>query len=286
MADRHLTFHVPQEAGPGTLIPLLEAMVHEQVEFNTIASLLDFARLHGLASRQEIPIFATDCGLLERDEAKGIRLSEIGPTLLTLRSEARPDMGHFIIYTGWNAERPLEKTVLWSYRQVIDRLWERCNVAISETVNVLAEEVRNQIQEVFGVDPSFSAKSIRGVRKWLEAVSPPVIQHDLFTRRQFCPPELALLALGWVAQISGGETGIDWLLTPDRRDAICRVCLLEPAALDRVLDWTLPLYPAIVRPGTNAGVYGRFIRFLKWPKLGDLVSHGREKPPAGLAQPS
>jgi hypothetical protein len=137
--------------------------------------------------------------------------------------------------------------------------------------NVMAEEIRNLIQESFKTDPSFSAKSIRGVRKWLEAITPPVMEDDLFSRRHFCPPELALLALGWVGQQSGGETGIDFLLTPERRNAVCRVCLLDPSALDRVLDWTLPLYPGVVRPGTSAGVYGRFIRFLKWPKLKDLL---------------
>lgn len=67
------------------------------------------------------------------------------------------------------------------------------------------------------------------------------------------------------------DLSIDLLLTPDRRDAICRLCLLEPAALDKTLNWMLPLYPHIVVPGTTGGTYGRFLRFLRWPTLADLT---------------
>ncbi len=93
-----------------------------------------------------------------------------------------------------------------------------------------------------------------------------------FERRTFCPPELLLLAVGHVARQTEGELGIDLLLTPPRREAVCRLCLLEPAALDRALNWMLPLYPTIVVPGTTAGTYGRFLRFLRWPTLADVAA--------------
>lgn len=271
MAERHLTFHVPQEAEPGTLISLLEAIDAEQAEFDTVASLLDFAQQHGLISRPEIHIFASDCGLLQKDQVNGIELSELASRMLQLKPETRPDIVHYLIYSGWQSENPFNKTVLWSYRQVVDLLWQQPGANISKIANVIAEEIRNHIQETFESDPSFSPKSIRGVRKWLEALTPPVIENDVFSRRHFCPPELAVLALGWVGQTMGGQVGVDLLLTPERREAMCRICLLEVAALDRVLDWTLPLYPDVVRPGTGAGVYGRFVRFLKWPELQDLM---------------
>lgn len=270
MGGDRLTFHVPQEAGPKSLIPLLEAMNAEQMAFDSASALLDFADEHDLGSRQEMPIFATECGLLERSE-KGIRLSDTAAAILALRPEVRSDVIHFLLCTGWNEDNPLVRTVLWSYRQVVSLLWEQRSVHLSGAATVLAEEVRNQIQDVFSTDPSFSTKSIRGVRKWLEALVPSVVSDDHFSRRQFCAPELALLALGWVGQMSGGETNIDLLLTTERRDAVCKICLLDPVALDRVVDWTLPLYPAILRSGTSAGAYGRFIRFIRWPSVGDLA---------------
>jgi len=58
------------------------------------------------------------------------------------------------------------------------------------------------------------------------------------------------------------------LLTPERREMLYRICLLEPA-LDRALDWMLPLYPQVI-PGTRAGIYGRFVRLHKLPELSDL----------------
>ncbi|MBN1877088.1 MAG: hypothetical protein JXA33_22890 [Anaerolineae bacterium] len=118
---------------------------------------------------------------------------------------------------------------------------------------------------------SLSKFSLVGATHWLKALTPPVIENDIFTRRHFCPPELALLALGWVGQATNGDLCIDFLLTPERRESLCRICLLDPSALDRVLDWTLPLYPTVVQPGTGAGVYGRFVRFLRWPELRDLL---------------
>ncbi len=271
MVERHLTFHIPQEAAPDTLLPLLEAINTEQTRFDTVASLLDFANQHGLTSRTEIQSFASDCGLLQKDETKTIGLSDKALWILELKPETRPDVVHYLIYSGWQAEKPIDKTVLWSYRQVVNLLWQQPGTNVSEVATVIAEEIRNYIQETFESDPSFSPKSIRGARKWLESLAPSVIENGIFTRRYFCPPELALLAMGWVGQTLGGEIGIDFLLTPERREALCRVCLLDPTAVDRVLDWTLPLYPAVIRPGTSAGVYGRFVRFLKWPELQDLL---------------
>lgn len=271
MVERHLTFHIPQEAEPNVLISLLEAINAEQATFDTVASLLSFAQDHGLTSRAEVSIFANDCGLLQKDAKSRIGLSEAALWVLQLKPEVRSDVVHFLIYTGWQDKKPLDRTVLWSYRQVVDLIWQQPGVDISKIANVIAEEIRNQIQVTFESDPSFSLKSVRGVRKWLEALIPSVIAADCFNRRHFCPPELVLLALGWAGQTLAGELDVDFLLTPERREAACRACLLDPAALDRVLDWTLPLYPAVIRPGTGAGVYGRFIRFLKWPELRDLL---------------
>ncbi len=278
MAGTRLTFHVPQEGEPDKLIPLLEAMYVDGMRFPNVKALLEFAREHGLGGRTEMQILATACGLLETDEDGWIILSEIAKAIVKLKPEVRPDLIHYLLYTGWQPENPSASTILWSYREITDSLWEKPSANVIQIANIIAEEVRNRTQQVFisipGYDAgsvSFSPKSTRGVRKWLEAVVPPVIQDNVFARRHFSPPELALLASGWVAQATGGEIGIDFLLTPERREAICRVCLLELSALDRVLDWMLPLYVEVVQPGTSAGVYGRFLHFLKWPQVSDLA---------------
>lgn len=193
------------------------------------------------------------------------------------------DLLHYFHYSLWSTIQPLENGFSWTYQHFIDYLWKTGSVDLEDSfwepvVGFLIGEVEASpfftaeiTQATREGTVSLSKFSLIGATHWLKALIPPVIENDIFTRRHFCPPELALLALGWVGRTRGGEIGIDFLLTQERREAICRVCLLDPTALDRVLDWMLPLYPAVVRLGTGAGVYGRFIRFLKWPELQDLL---------------
>lgn len=92
-----------------------------------------------------------------------------------------------------------------------------------------------------------------------------------FRRRDFCPPELFVMALAWVLRNDSDVTDVEVLLTREKRDAICRACLLSPEAFDRVLDWTIPTFPALLSPGTSAGFYGRFVRLHKIPMVEDLI---------------
>jgi hypothetical protein len=151
--------------------------------------------------------------------------------------------------------------------------------AVLDSDNVVrrVEEARNDAEAAFAemglseLDPaSFGPKSLAAIHKWLSALDPPVIENDVFTRRSFCPPELLLLALGWVVGREGlPET--DVLLSRETRDAVCRVCLLEPTAFDRALDWMIPIFPRVIAPGTTAGFYGRFVRLHKLPELSDVI---------------
>ncbi len=282
MAIARVTLHIPQEAEPARLIPLLEALHLEGARFPTVGALLRFASGRGLAGRTEVQILATACGLLARDATGSIGLSQGAQAVLQLKAALWPDLVHHFLYTGWSPQSPLENTVSWSYREVSDCLWHRSPVNAVTVANAIAEEVNNQAHQAFSplltdaeARLSFSAKSIRGVRKWLEALSPPAIEGDLYARRRYCAPELLLLALGWVAQSTGVEPGADFPMTPARREAVSRECALEPGALDRLLDRALATYPAVLRPGTTAGIYGRFLRLVKWPAMTDLTPAAR-----------
>ncbi len=270
MAARKLVFHFPPEASPDNVIQLLDAMDQHKPSLGSAAALAAFSTANGLSNRTEVQSLATSCGLLTTDGAGMITLTPEGDAVARAKPDLRPDLVHFLLYTGWNSESPESNTVLWTYRAVSNADWLRASIDLASTTNVLAEEIRNEIHETFGRDPSFGPKSIRGVRKWLDALTPPVVENGSFRRRHFCAPELALMGMGWVARTTGAQTGTDFLLTPERRAEVCRLCLLDLAAVDRVIDWVLPLYPEIIRPGTGAGVYGRFLRFGRWPKLDDL----------------
>jgi hypothetical protein len=278
VASSGLTFHVPSEFAPDKTLPLLKVIYDEKAVFSTVKDLQVFAKERGLSDRVEIQAMASAAGLLKKNGNTEISLSDQANALIQLKTNIQADIIHYLLYTAWQPNQPEQYSFLWSYREVVDSYWSRGTVNVIETANLIAEEINNHTQTIFtGVEGynfgevSFSPKSIRGVRAWLEALIPPIIEHDVFTRRSFCSPELTLLAAGWVAQTMDGEIGIDFLMTPPRREPMCRLCLLEPNALDSVLDWMLPNYPEIVQPGTSAGVYGRYLRFLKWPEIADLI---------------
>lgn len=193
------------------------------------------------------------------------------------------DLLHFLHYTRWSLREPTTHGFSWIYRQFTQLLW-RANQALVDdaflkpAVGALigAVEAEPAFTDAIGSKTragavSLSTASLSGALSWLDALQPPVMSGQQFTRRFFCPPELLVLALGWVAQTSGGELGIDLLLSPERREALCLLCLLDLAALDRSIDWALPLYAGCIRPGTRAGAYGRFVRLVRWPQLADLA---------------
>lgn len=198
--------------------------------------------------------------------------------------QSKPDLwaeiAHFLHYTLWRESKCEENGFSWTYKNFTDHLWQVGNARLNNTyLEPIVSTLINQaelapyfeIEQTQKAAISLSRDSLRGAYHWLQALIPPVIEDENFNRRYFCPPELIFLSIGWVAQQMDGEIGIDYLITPERREAISKVCLLEPSALDRVLDWMLPNYPDVVQPGTSAGTYGRFLRFLKWPEIDDLL---------------
>lgn len=271
MVTGSITTHIPIEASPDKLLPFILQAHEENITFESVSALQDFTFEHGLGRRSELNSFAIICGLLVKKDGEQIQLTNTAHFLAEIKSEVRTDIAHYLIYTAYDLDEPRSKTESWAYQQVVDSLWERSPISILSAKDAIVEEVNNSALQLFEASISFSPKSIRGARKWLEGLSPPVIERDVFTRRNFCHPELLLLALGTTLQREQADLGIDLLLTPARREAICRLCVLEPAALDKTLNWMLPLYPQIVLPGTTAGTYGRFLRFLKWPTLADLA---------------
>lgn len=191
------------------------------------------------------------------------------------------DLGHFLHYTLWESDEGKQYGLSWTYRQFTDAAW---NLGTFELTSEIRETITSSLINQAELEPnidlasfkkqaaSISKDSLSGVVSWLAALVPPVVHEKAkFQRRNFCPPELLLLAIAHTARVSEADLNIDLLLTPPRREAICRLCVLEPAALDKTLNWMLPLYPQIVQPGTTAGTYGRFLRFLKWPTLADLL---------------
>lgn len=273
----NLVFHVYSESKPDNILPFIQSVKEQALSFGSVIEMTTYAQEIGLNVPKQWNVIPQLIGLIE-SENNTFCLTDKAKTIVQFNNDVQIDLIHYLLYTTWQADNPVENTRLWSYRQVVDYLWKHNQIDdVSGMRYAMAEEINNRTATVFAEvegyemgKVSFGPKSIRGVLVWLEALRPPVMQDNQFTRRHFCSPELMLLALAWVAQQTGGELEIDFLLTPDRREALGKLCLLDLNDVDNVINWTLPKYATFVEPGTSAGVYGRFLRFLRWPQIVDL----------------
>lgn len=280
MASTKLSVHIPPDSNPDNINALLSVLASApEMAFESASVLTDYLLDQGIGSRTEIQSTATSMGLLERTE-DGIRISANGEAIAQTRDDVRGDLLHYLMYTGWSPQFPTEFLQSWAYRQVCDQYWALGTVEL--TGNYLDRQVGEIIgfaQDTFSAlnvgvfdEISFSRKSLTGAHNWLKAVQPPVIRNKTtFKSRSFCSPELLVLAIGYILREEESIAGVEILLTPEKRESICKVCLLNPDAFDRSLDWAFPIFSNVISPGTQAGFYGRFIRLSRPPTLLDIV---------------
>lgn len=256
-----------------------------KTDFAIQKDLQDFLGSQAISARVELPFVATSMGILAKSKSdRGeIRLSALGEQLVRFREEVRGDLLHFLMYTGWQPTSSLDFLQSWSYRQCCDRYWSASELDLTNAyLDLQVEETILEAKTAFqgmGFDAfeevSFSRKSLTGAYRWLEALRPEVIVNvdkgRRFVRRAFCPPELLMLAFGYVLRDESDVAGIDVLLTHEKREALCKVCLLAPEWFDKSLDWAIPTFPTLISAGTSAGFYGRFVRLTKLPEWADVA---------------
>lgn len=282
MASTKLSIHIPHDASamPETVLTLIDELSNDpERSFETSKELQEYLmEVRGTPNRSELIAITRNLGILVETD-QGLKISDIGCTLQKVRDDARRDLLHFLLYAGWSKTMPKAFLPSWAYRQVCDEYWEKGEVDLSntyldqqvgETINI-AHTAFSQMNVGEFDEISFSRQSIRGAHNWLEAVNPPVIDDKTFKRRSFCPPELVMMALGYTLRDEDNVIGIDILLTQEKRELISKICLLEPDALDRALDWSMPIFSNLITPGTTAGFYGRFVRLSRIPSLEDMI---------------
>ncbi len=282
MAEKGLTFHFPPDGSLENILALADGLT--RMGDPTRASLADLlvaaAEVHELPQRSEVTNFAQRVGILP--ETAPWRLTNRAHAILACTPQVQRDLLHYLAYAAWRPEQKEKQVPFWSYRHTSDLLWQEGEVILKPASTKLVEEIVGVSREHFLGVPgykqeqvSYSAKSVRGILAWLRALQPPVIVGDRFIRRQTCSAQLIVLGLGEAARQAGIQPGSDMLLSQDRREAVCRVCLLDPGYLDRMLDWALPQYPTLVTPGMRGGSYGRSVRLLRNPTV-ELVCPKRE----------
>jgi hypothetical protein len=286
MASDKLAIHILPDSNPQNISEMILLLANNaELSFTSSKELVDYLRNEGVNANDWVQSTSSSMRILEKADGV-IRLSSNGFALARVREEARGDLLHFLMYSGWDARRPLDFLQSWGYRNCCDRYWAAGEVELTGAyLDRQVEDTINEAREAFAAmkvgefdEISFSRKSLNGAHRWLLALEPPVLHPNtpdakdrIFRRRSFCQPELIVLALAWVLRHELTVTGVEILLTREKREALCKACLLSPEALDRVLDWAIPTFPALLSPGTRAGVYGRFVRLHKIPTLKDVI---------------
>lgn len=261
-----ISFHVRHEVRPDRVLETLQAI-------ETSAPLDHITQVDRQLTR------ARALGLVQQGADKLTELGSVTMHLVRDRPALWGEIGHFLHYTLWSERKPDQNPPLFLYRTYCDYLFEQFNrVDVSraelertcvELVNAIESDPR--FAQLVDGGLSLSPDSLRGILSWLEALRPPVLEDGVFNRRDFCAPELILLALGYVMRDELDAIDVDILLSHSRRDDICKVCLLDPVAFDRTLDWAISMYPKIIVSSEEAGYYGRYVRLLKRPELEDFL---------------
>ncbi len=219
--------------------------------------------------------------LLDAQAKRPVTLTAIGHRIICARAERQTELIHYLLYTGWDDQQAGYNAPLWTYRRVCELLWDKEDARINSS-QIVAELAARFDEELASKEPfkkiklSVSGKTIRGVTVWLEQLQPPAIHDGMFARRTACSRELLLLGIGWVYRDSVGQPDTNGLLnsadlplTRERREALYKLCLLEPAALERMLRAVISAYPNYISEGTTGGALNRFIRLHRMPMLTD-----------------
>lgn len=273
-----LAVHIPPDANPTNITDLICYLYSIDYECDTLSQIIDLSREANIGSRVEMTAIASLMGFFDKSENR-IRLSSLGNAFAALNPELRGDVLHWLMYSGWSESNPLIFLPSWSYRQICNRLWDLgiqkldssfLDGLVTEMVGLTEKAFRQMGVSEFS-EISFSRKSLTGAIKWLEAMNPPVLEDNLFQRRDFCEPAIMLLAFSYALRDDPDALQVNVLLSDELKEELCRVCLLDPDYFDPTLDWMLPLYSDIITADPEVGYYGRYVRLQRLPSIEDLL---------------
>lgn len=280
-ASDGLKIHIPPDSNPANIRQLITVLSETpETVFESGKEMSEYLEERGVGGRSEIRTTAKEMGIITETH-DGLQITPLGLALARVRDDARGDLLHLLLYGGWHEADPKRFLQSWAYRHCCNRYWaeeviELNSAYIERQVAETVDEAANAFASEGDFQASsFGRKSLNGAHNWLRGLNPAVLEKaggvETFRRRAFCPPELLLLALGWMLRDEQSVTEVDVLLSRDKREALCRVCLLAPESLDRALDWMMPIFPEVIEPGTKAGFYGRFVRLHKRPTMEDVI---------------
>jgi hypothetical protein len=267
-----LTFHVPPDAHPDVVQAIFHVLTSQARDGLAPAAFRErVTDMLGRPPRTEAIALVRDLGLVAQTP-RTLALTPRGATLAASAEAA--DLIHGLSYFAWSAAEPERLSRFWTYRTVVDSLWDQAPVEVDPGLKKrLVEYVLARAETEFASAEGFESarasvgpKSVDGVLRWLERLSPPVLRDRRVQRRQRCAPLLVVLALSAIVSRAGADPGADFRLGAEERAGLGRACFVEPTALDAMLEWTMQTQPRYVRWGTPNARYGRQVMLVRaWP---------------------
>jgi hypothetical protein len=277
-------FHVRHNAKPTTVKEVL--LLLDGHDDSSIDEMLVVGKEHGYTigttakSAQAIkegPVqTARDLGLVEPGRYALTKMGQQLVRLVQLKPKTASEFLHVMHYSTWIPEHPEHLCFCWSYMTVCDALWESSPTQIDR--NQLASQLADVARGQFGItDVSLSKDSIQGILNWLVELDPGVLEKKkldkkevtILTRRAFCPAETFVLAIDYFYQRQGIDYQTNLLLDTSKRDAICKVCMLDPTGFESALDWACGQFD-FLSEGTSGG-WGRYLLLARPPTLADFM---------------
>jgi hypothetical protein len=265
------SFHV-RNAQPGDMLAVL-TVLHSFPNLGSVNEIVEQAEQIGFEIRDRLRLealtTARDLGLVERTAN---RLTQAGHAVFEIESNKPalfPDIIHGLQYSLWSSENQWVNCFSWTYRSTCQTLWQTGKAILDR--RGLASEIEATARSRFGRDDiSLSPKSVGGVLLWLKNLRPSVLQDENeFAVRQFCPPELFLMAVDHVYKTDDLEYGANLLLNDPRQEAICQMCLMDVLGFERVLQYALT-QSALLEKGIGGG-WGYYLRLEREVRLEDIL---------------
>lgn len=277
-------FHVRHNAKPTTVKEVL--LILDGHDGITIEEMLAIGQERGYTigttaksaqSVKENPIqTACDLGLVESNRYALTEQGQQIVRLLQIKPKTANEFLHFLHYSTWIPEYPEQLCFSWSYMTVCDVCWKASPIPIHR--EQLASQLADMAREKFGIsNVSLSKDSIAGILNWLVELEPSVLKKEkvdkkevtTFTCRAFCPPETFVLAVDYFYRRQHVNYQTNLLLDAGKRDAICKVCLLDPTGFDNTLEWACGQYDFLSQ-GTSGG-WGRYLVLTRSPTLDEFM---------------
>jgi hypothetical protein len=165
-----------------------------------------------------------------------VKLTENGHEILRIgsrRLEIVWDLLHFLHFVRWQPSKPTEDTMFFTYSEYCNLLYSKREVDLTAQREILAAEMTSRVtSSSYFADElsklakgavSLSVNSLSGVEHWLEKLTPEVIINKRFLLRHYCSPELLLIALGYITEVTDSQLGIEQPLSEDRRELLCHI---------------------------------------------------------------